>query len=429
MSSIIPPNEKRKCWSAVVYTGRDETGKKTHKWLSSKSETELKKKIRAVEYQRDNGTYSRPKGTLSEYLEEWLKGISKYNLSPRTIEGYQSIFKSGIQPVLGKVLMADLKPDTIQKYYDKKLADGASNTTVRHHAMFLHRALKDAVKRQLLSRNPADAELLTLPSLQRREMQTYDEETVHTFLNAAMDTPYYTLFHCALFTGMRRSELLALRWQDVDLIGAEISVSRSMHRPHNSKEIIFRGTKTKTSRRVVALAPESCDVLRKHLDNEMSLWFRLNTKQGDSPGDIKVDPFPSSRLVFCHWDGQPLFPDTISQSWYRTNKELLKAGKIAGRIRLHDARHTHASLMLKAGVAGKIVQERLGHSSISTTMDLYSHVAPGMQKEAVEIFGTMLARPSGASNRLAIPSNSEQPDKAKLENSLNNWSQRRESNS
>jgi integrase len=101
-------------------------------------------------------------------------------------------------------------------------------------------------------------------------------------------------------------------------------------------------------------------------------------------------PFNNDRLVFCQWDGKPYLPDTISQSWYRINRKLIKDGRLTHRIRLHDARHTHASLLLKADVPSKVVQERLGHATVSTTLDLYSHVAPGMQKEAAKAFGDIL---------------------------------------
>jgi integrase len=275
-------------------------------------------------------------------------------------------------------LKEPLKPAHFQKYYADKMKTGVSTTTIRHHHMFLHRVVQQAVIWQLLNRNPADADLLTLPKVQHTEMHTYDEDGIDIFLEEAMNTPYYSLFHTALYTGMRRSELLALRWSDVDFIGAEISISRSLHRLHTSKEIVYRGTKTKKSARTISFVPENYLVLRKHLDNEMALCTRLGI------------PFNNDRLVFCHWDGQPYFPDTVSQSWYRINKDLVKSGKLTHRIRLHDARHSHASLLLKAGIPAKVVQERLGHSSIATTMDLYSHVAPNMQKEAAKAFGDML---------------------------------------
>jgi integrase len=377
--SIMPPNEKRKSWTAIVYTGRDASGKKTHKWLSGTSEKEVQRKVHALIVEVDNGTYSKPKGTLGAFIERWLKEYARPRLSPRTTEGYESIYRSGIGPELGSITLRNLKPDMIQRYYAKKQEAGASSTTVTHHGMFLHAVLETAVKWQLLPRNPADA--ATTPGIRHREMHTLDEDDTDTFLETAKGTPYYTVFHCSLYTGLRRSEVLALRWQDVDLIGAEVSVSRSMHQLYGG-EIIFRGTKTAKSARRVALVPETCDVLRHHLDNEMALCARAGVA------------FTSGRLVFCKWDGKPLLPGTITHAWRNLIKRLGYTG-----VRLHDARHTHATLLFKENVHPKVVQERLGHANISTTLDLYSHVLPGMQKEAAERFGALLAHGKRASRR------------------------------
>lgn len=368
-------------YAAAVYTGRDATGKKQYRWVSAKSKGEVREKRTEILHQRNNGTLATPKGTLGEYLEEWLKEIKTYKLSPRTIEGYESMYRSGIGPALGKVPLKDLKADAIQRYYTLRLESGASSTTVRHHHMMLHRALRDAVRRQLLPFNPANADLLTLPPVETTEMHTFDEDDLSAFLDRAKDTPYFAVFHTVLHTGMRRSEVLALRWQDIDLLGAEASVTRAMHRLHDKeKTVVFRTTKTKKSTRSIALTPESCDVLRKHLDNEMTLCARTGVH------------FANDRLVFCHWDGQPLVPDTVSQAWYRLNTEFLKAGKITHRVRFHDGRHTHASLLFKGGVPDKDIQLRLGHAKISTTLDLYVHPAEGAQKKAAETFSKLLSK-------------------------------------
>lgn len=167
---------------------------------------------------------------------------------------------------------------------------------------------------------------------------------------------------------MRQSELLALRWSDIDLMGAEISVSRSMHRLL-THEVMYRGTKTAKSNRTVALSPSTCQVMRQHLESEMTLCGRLGMH------------FSNDRLIFCLPEGTPLIPSTVRQAWRRLTRRLG-----IQNIRFHDLRHTHASLMLKQGVHPKIVQERLGHATISTTLDLYSHVMPGLQQKAADAF-------------------------------------------
>jgi integrase len=369
--SIIPPKGKRKSWSAIVYTGKDDNGKKLHKRVSAPTKAEVEKKVLDIIYQVKNGNYAAIKGTVGEFIERWLKEYATPKLSPRTTEEYWSIYRSGIKPVFGKVLLSNLKPQAIQKYYADKLASGLTSTTVTHHHCMLHRALEHAVKWQILPRNPADA--ASPPGIRHTEMHTLDSEQVALFLETAKETPFFVEFHLALFTGMRRSELMALRWQDVDLIMAEISISRSMHQMNKPRRIIFRGTKTVKSARKIALEPDTCEVLRKHLDNEMSLCARLNVT------------FTNDRLLFCEWDGTPLAPDRVSRAWDRLMKKLEYP-----HVRFHDARHTHASLLLKADIHPKIVQERLGHANIETTLNIYSHVAPNMQHRAAEAFGKMI---------------------------------------
>ena len=153
--------------------------------------------------------------------------------------------------------MTQLKPEQIQKYYSEGLSDGRCNgkgglnpLTVRHHHMALHGALQTAVKWGLISRNPADA--VTPPHFQRAEIHIMNEDEIEAFLEAAKDTPYYAIFYTALFTGMRRSEFLALRWCDVDLIMGQVSVSRSLHQLKDNS-LVFRAPKTARGRRTIVL--------------------------------------------------------------------------------------------------------------------------------------------------------------------------------
>jgi integrase len=171
---------------------------------------------------------------------------------------------------------------------------------------------------------------------------------------------------------MRRSELLALRWEDLDLIMGQISVNRSLHHLRD-KSLVFRTPKTAKGRRTIALPPSAILVLEEHREKQVEIRLILGTRLED--GD----------LVFSRPDGQPLLPDTVSHAW---TKLALRTG-LTG-IRLNDARHTHASLMLKQGIHPKIVQERLGHASIQVTLDTYSHVAPGLQEAAALRFDEAL---------------------------------------
>jgi len=248
---------------------------------------------------------------------------------------------------------------------------GLSKQTVRHHHICLHTALQNAVKMGMLIRNPVDA--TTSPRPGHTEIHTMNETEIHIFLEYAKSTQYYALFYAALFTGMRRSELLGLRWQDVDLLLLQISVNRSLHQL-SDKKLVFRQPKTEKSRRLIALTPSTASVLRDYYEDQ--------NKQRQALG---YDLLKNEDSVFCHHDGKPLLPNTVSHVW---EKLAIRTG-LKG-IRLHDARHTHASLMLKQGIHPKVVQERLGHSTITTTLDTYSHVTPGLQQAAANKFDDII---------------------------------------
>jgi len=363
-------------YTIVLNLGIDpQTGKRKQQWVSVKgTKKEVEKRLSELLHQLDTGTFIKPgKTTLAEFLERWLKDYAWPNLSPRTAEGYEHIIRRHFIPALGNMTLTQLKPEHLQRYYSEKLGSGRCDSsgglsaqTVRHHHTALHKALETAVEWGLLSRNPADA--VSPPRVQRPEMQTWNEDDMTRFFEATKDTPYYALFYLALFTGMRRSELLALRWQDVDFILSQVYVSRSLHVLKGGK-VVFRSPKTAKGRRTVALPPSAILLLKEHWEKQKLERAMLGI------------PLTDDDLVFSHFDGKPLLPNTVTHAWIKLVRRTgLKA------IRLHDARHTHASLMLKQGIHPKIVQERLGHSSIQITLDTYSHVAPGLQEAAAKRF-------------------------------------------
>ena len=381
-------------YSIVLDVGTDPaTGRRRQQRVTVKgTKKDAEKRLGELIHQLDTGIFIRPgKTTLSEYLHRWVKEYAWPNLSPRTAEGYEHIISRHLVPALGNIPLTQIKPEHLQKYYSEKLSGGRcdgkgglSARTVRHHHVTLHTALESAVKWGLLVRNPADA--VTPPRYQSREMHTLDEHGIHKLLEASKSTNYYALYYMALFTGMRRSELLALRWSDIDLAMCELSVTRTLHHLRDGS-FIYRQPKTAKSRRMIALSPSTALVLKEHKE-----------KQGIDHLLMGV-PLKVSDLVFSHVDGNPLLPDTVTREWIRLTRRIGLPG-----IRLHDARHTHASLMLKQGIHPKIVSERLGHSSIVITLDTYSHVSPGLQEAAALRFEELVNNPSfnGLDNKTAI---------------------------
>jgi integrase len=239
-----------------------ETGKYESYFETIKgNKKDAEKRLNEVINEHEKGTFTKPgKITLADYLEQWLRDYAFPNLSPRTAEGYETIINKHLIPSLGQIPLTQLRPDTIQKYYSEMLANGRCNLkgglskqTVRHHYICLHTALQNAVKMGMLIRNPVDA--TTSPRPGHTEMHTMNEKDIHIFLEYAKSTQYYALFYTALFTGMRRSELLGLRWQDIDLLLLQISVNRSLHQL-SKKRIVFRQPKTDKSRRLIVLQPQ-----------------------------------------------------------------------------------------------------------------------------------------------------------------------------
>ncbi|MBM3119191.1 MAG: site-specific integrase [Chloroflexi bacterium] len=356
-------------YTIVLNLGIDpQTGKRRQQWISIKgTKKDAEKKLAELLHQLDTGTFIKPgKATLREFLERWLTDYAKPNLSPRGYERYESIVRVHLIPNLGRILLTQLRPEHLQKHYSTKLNGGLSARTVRYHHVVLHKALQTAVKWGMVGHNVADG--VDVPRARHTEMQTWDEDDVRRFLEAAKNSPYYALFYISLFSGARRSEVLGLRWQDVDFMLGQIYINRSLHHLKNGS-YVFTQPKSAKSRRTIALPPSAILVLKEHRGKqelEQAMLGVLLT--GDD-------------LVFSTPEGKPLRPNTVSRAW-----TMLASRAGVRSIRLHDARHTHASLLMKQGVHPKVVMERLGHSTIATTLDIYSHVAPGLQEAAAKRF-------------------------------------------
>lgn len=359
-------------YSIKISLGKDSTtGKYRYQWVTVRgSKGDAQKKLTELLRQRDTGSYIQPgKVTLREYLTRWLADYVKPNLAPRSYDRYADIIAQHIAPKLGNIILTQLKADQLQGLYTRWLNSGLSARTVRYHHAVIHKALELALKAGYISHNVADA--VNVPRIKRGEMLTWNEEELNGFLEAARDTPYYELFYLTLYTGMRRSELLALRWQDIDLIYGQVSVNRSLHQLKDGS-FVFSQPKSAKSARTIALTPSTVLLLKRYHDSQSMDCAMLGI------------PLNDAGLVFSTL-GKPLRPNTVTRAW---TSLAVKAG--IKRIRFHDARHTHASLMLKQGIHPKVVQERLGHSSIQMTLDTYSHISPGMQEAAAASFDTLL---------------------------------------
>ena len=350
-----------------MFLGRDPvTGKKNIYNENVKgSIKDVRKRVTELEHQLNTGIVVNPSNyTVKELLEDWLKDHAKPNTRVRTYDGYEMIVNKHLIPSLGMIPLHKLTPSHVQNYYTDKIESGLSNQTVKHHHRILSQALRYGVGLQKVGRNVCGS--VKPPVVKNKEMRPLDEYQVNNFLDAVRDHRFYNLFHLAVNTGMRRSELLGLRWKDIDDL--DIYISQVLHH-RTGGEIIIEEPKTDKSKRRIDIDPSTAFELVQYRQWKESSGV---TCKGDD-------------LIFADLDGTPFKPTTIEKTFRKTLHDLDIQG-----VRFHDLRHTHASLMLKQNVNPKIIQERLGHSSIMITMDVYGHLMPSMQKEAVLNFADLL---------------------------------------
>lgn len=348
-----------------------EDGKR--KYFYSKKRQEVRDKMNEALQQKQLGILVVTKHqTLSQYLTHWLEHDVKGVVRSRMHERYEEIVRLHIFPVIGNVQLHALRPQHVQTLKSSKLKEGLSSTTVGLIQVVLHKALDDAVKQELLGRNVCDA--VSPPREQVVEVNLLDLDQIQRFLAAAKGHPREALFIVALATGMRRGELLGLKWQDVNFPEGSLQVRRILSRAptqiarETGKLYVEAEPKTKSGRRRIVLAGFAADALKQH-----------RVKQDEmrrSAGDLWED----HDYVFCTALGKHLSPGS---SVLEPFKVLLKRAGLP-EIRFHDLRHSTATWLLSMGVHPKVVQEILGHSKISMTMDTYSHVLPTMQKDAME---------------------------------------------
>jgi integrase len=244
--------------------------------------------------------------------------------------------------------------------------------------MLLHAALRHAVRWGLLVRNPCD--MVDPPRRVTPEMRVLDEEQVRLFLaEARRSSPHYTLYLAAILTGMRQGELMGLRWRDVDFVVGVASIQQTFYQM--GKQQFFKEPKTPRARRNVALPKAMIEELRRGREQQAGYRALFGSEYQDHD------------LIFCQPNGKPLRANNIVR---RDFKWVLKRAGLP-QIRFHDLRHCHATLLLRHGVHPKIVQERLGHATPAFTLQVYSHVLPGLQAEAAEVLGSRLLNGEGSS--------------------------------
>jgi integrase len=351
-----------------------EDGKK--KFIYCKKQSEALKALQlATQAKMQGALIATGDQILSVFLTSWLQDTAQHAVREKTYISYRQLIELHVLPLLGKVKLQKLGPQHLQRLYNTKHEEGYSPQTIQHIHRLLHRALKDAVRWNLVPRNVCD--LVDTPRVPKKEMQTLTPEQAQQFLDAARGDPLEALYVLALNTGMREGELLALQWKDIDFKRGKLQVKRKIMRLPK-KGFVISEPKTARSKRSIPLAPLTLEALKQH---------RLRQyEQRQEAGPL----WDEQDLVFCNSMGRPIEVGNMLRRSFRPL--LAKAG--LPQIRFHDLRHSCATLLLTMEVHPKVVQERLGHSQISVTLDMYSHVLPTIQEDATRRLETLLAQRS-----------------------------------
>jgi integrase len=366
--SIYRRKDGRWLGQYLVYTSK---GRK-YRYIYGKTRSDVSRKLTKAMVDRDGGlVFDASNLTLGEYLERWLSDTVRGTVRISTFERHEQIVRVHLVPALGQVKVKALTPAQVRSLHREKLDVGLASATVRKIHSTLHKALSQAVADGLVPRNAANVKA---PRPAPGEMRPLSEVEARAFLETASESRdrFEALYVLAVTTGLRRGELLGLRWEDVDLERDRLRVGRALVREGGRHEL--GETKTRRGRRLVSLTPRTMNALKAHRRRQLEERMRLSGLYEDRG------------LIFASNVGTPLNPENLVK---RSFKPLLEKAGLP-QIRFHDLRHTCATLLLSRGVHPKIVQELLGHATIAMTLDTYSHYLPPMGNQATGAMGDAL---------------------------------------
>lgn len=375
--------KKNNRYYVVIDLGRDERDRRKRKWHGGyRTKREAEQALSVILASVGDGTYVTPdRRRLGAYMrEEWLPAVRE-SVRSSTWDSYQRNIVLHISPRLGSVPLQKLTTAHVNRFYADLLREGRSDgsgglsaKTVRYVHTILHKALGDAVAWNLVPRNVASVARVPKVAAAGTSMRTWTSEQLRWFLDGVHDDRMYAAWLVSATTGMRRGEVLGLRWEDVDFERARLSIRQTI--VSVAYKVEFSTPKTARGRRSLALDTTTVKALRSHRAQQATERLAWGEAYDDND------------LVFPREDGRPTHPDRFTQMFERAS-----ASCSLPRIRLHDLRHTYATLSLQAGVHPKVVSERLGHATVAFTLDVYSHAVPAMEEKAAQdvadlIFGT-----------------------------------------
>lgn len=353
-------------WLVRIFLGRN--AKDIRKYFNKTihgTKKDAQRYLTAKLREKDLGVFIEPASILlSEHLDKWLEDIAKPRIRENTFESYSWLMKKYVRPKLGGLKLSDIQEHQIQQLYGEMSRKGLSPKTIRDTHFVLSSALKQAVKWKMLIQNPCD--LCELPRVEKKEMKCFSVEEAKMFWDNLSQSKWCALFMLIIETGMRPEEYFGLQWNDINFEQKCLNIKRVVVERKKGGGFYFAETKTNKSRRRIPLSTPVLSALKNHRRNQLEERMKLGA------GYQNLD------LVFASQLGTPLQRKNFTDRHF---KPLLEKCGLP-KIRLYDLRHTMATLLLSEDVNPKIVQERLGHSSIVQTLDTYSHVLPTMQDEA-----------------------------------------------
>lgn len=360
------PDIKTNPWY-YAFEVRGEDGKRKvikKRGFPSRKEAELAESDARLAWNK--GTYFEPtKESFGEYIQYWID--NKQNVSDQTRYNYRGYIKLHINPLIGHVPMAKINVFVIEKFISDLQQRNLADSTIKKIYNIINTALKTAEKRELIQRNPIQ-QLESAPRLTKKRMDYWNSEEVKKFLNG-FEHRQKIVFKMAIFMGLRMGEILGLSIPDIDLKGKKIHIRQVLTFQAKLKS----GTKTMSGNRSVTIP----DALIDDIKNQIELMNNEIAENGES--------YNKAMLLVCTTKGKPLTKANLTSTWHYLLKKLNMRP-----IRFHDLRHTCASLLFSLNIHPKVVQELLGHSSIKITLDLYSHMMPNMQSDALSALNNLL---------------------------------------
>ena len=354
-------------WAYVVEVAADDGGRRKQVWRSGfRTKREASAALAHALVEAEGPTASTLR--VEQYLREWLEHLHR---KPATLATYRSMLDQRLIPAVGDVLLAQLTGETLRNAYASWLVEGLSSSTVQLMHQVFNKALGDAQRRGLIPTNPARS--VEAPRKALVEMRTWTRDEAVRYLGHVANDRLFAMWRLFLTTGMRRGEVAALRWGDVDLDAARVSIRQTGNVIDRVWTVGTPKGRGRGATRLLSLDPGTVAALRAHRDRQ--------SYERSAAGEF----WQENGLVFCRENGTPLNPTRIG------HRLTVRAGQ-AGlpHIRVHDLRHTYATLALLAGVHPKVVSERLGHANIAITLTLYSHVTEGMDRSAADLVAQLL---------------------------------------